>query len=169
MSNIPFKQKMSDKLHEMNAFGQAYQFKLPGNKRKFNTTLGVVLTTIIAIILLYYGAVRMLKLVFRKDSDVKEILQDSYFSADDIFSTDNDGLQFAFGITSFDSNTESIEDPDYGHLSASYLTWGLSEEFGIQHEEIPIRNCTPGELGLGAKEESNFFPIKEKQKHDLVR
>ena len=159
MSNLTFKQKFSDVFHEMDAFGQSYQFKLPGNKKKFKTTLGVVITIIIAIILLYYGTIRLLKLIYRKDSEVSEVYQDSYFSADDVF-TSEDGLQFAFGITSFDANTESIEDPAYGYLTASYVTWGLTGEFGVQYDEIPIRNCTPGELGLGEIEETKFHPIK---------
>ena len=116
---------------------------------------------IIAMLLLYYGVLRLEKLIFRKDSDTREVVQDSYYSSDDVFTTE-DGLQFAFGITSFDGTTEPIDDPDYGHLSATYITWGLVDDYEVDKVDIPIRNCTPEELGLGEPEESKFHPIKEK-------
>ena len=36
----------------------------------------------------------------------------------------------AFGITSYDSNPEPIEDPSYGILKAYYKSWGIKK--GVQ-------------------------------------
>ena len=35
--------------------------------------------------------------------------------------------------------------------------------------EIPIRNCTKDELGLGKEGESKFYPAHEDSLHDLER
>ena len=42
---------------------------------------------------------------------------EGYFSNDFVFSSD-DGLRFAFGITSYDGVEEPIDDPSYGQIIA---------------------------------------------------
>ena len=39
--------------------------------------------------------------------------------------SDKFGFNVAFGLTLFDSSGESIEDPDYGTMTASYREWGF--------------------------------------------
>ena len=58
----------------------------------------------------------------------------------------------AFGITAFDDNQESIEDPTYGHIKAYYKTWGLGETQSEGFEELPSKMCSRAELGLKPKE-----------------
>lgn len=75
-------------------------------------------------------------------------IMDSYFESDHTFK-DTDGLMLAFGITAYDDNQESIEDPRYGRLKAYYKTWGLDDsESGVTFTEIPSSYCTRAELGL---------------------
>ena len=87
---------------------------------------------------------------------------------DGFTSNKEDGMQFAFGITAYDSNTEIIEDPQYGNLKARLHAWG----FGAQGEggggELETHPCTQEELGLSddSENESLFYPIHENSKRD---
>ena len=78
--------------------------------------------------MIYYGTYRAQKLYFRLDSDISMNIENSYYSPDDVFSSELNGMHFAFGISSYDGYSEPIEDLDYGHLSASYLQWGLDAD-----------------------------------------
>ena len=53
-------------------------------------------------------------------------VHDSYFNSTFIFSTD-DGLNFAYGVTTYDDDQEVTEDPDYGVVRAKKVTWGLDD------------------------------------------
>ena len=67
--------------------------------------------------------------------------RDNFFETDYEFKTD-DGLQIAFGITAYDENYESIENPDYGDLKAYYKTWGFEDAPGEVFTEIISKQCT---------------------------
>ena len=62
-------------------------------------------------------------------------LRDSYFNPEQIFPMDIDlidsDFKVAFGFTAYDNNTERIDDPTFGWLRAKYVTWGMSEEAGV--------------------------------------
>ena len=80
------------------------------------------------------------------------------------------GLQYAFGITAYDGNQESIEDPTIGTMKAYYKTWGLSElAADVLFEEIPSRNCTVADFHvLGQSDpESKFFKPHDNTLGDL--
>ena len=58
-------------------------------------------------------------------------------------------MQYAFGITAYDSNPELIEDPSYGVLKAYYKSWGIKKQVkGVDFEELPTRPCTATELHI---------------------
>ena len=71
--------------------------------------------------------------------------KDAHFGPDYVFS---EGLNYAFGITAYDSNREPIEDPSVGVLKAFYKSWGIKEGGGVDFEELPTRNCTDAELHI---------------------
>ena len=76
-------------------------------------------------------------------------------------------MQLAFGITHYDSNQEPIDDLDYGEIVARYQTWGLGQEMGSgMSDPIPIKRCTPAELGL-SDNGSLFFPTNKGSYRDL--
>ena len=54
-----------------------------------------------------------------------ESSRDTYFGDDFIYS---ENMWFAFAITAYDSNQESIEDPSIGTVDAYYKTWGIGEQ-----------------------------------------
>lgn len=76
--------------------------------------------------------------------------RDAYFDEDYVFSN---GLQFAFGITSYDDNRESIEDPSIGTIIAAYKSWGFNEENASNFEQLPMRPCTASELKIGTSQD----------------
>ena len=60
-----------------------------------------------------YGTIMALKLLEFEDTDLMYSARDSFFDSDFVFS---ENLWYAFGITAYDSNQESIEDPSIGTL-----------------------------------------------------
>ena len=58
-------------------------------------------------------------------------------------------MQFAFGITAYDSNQEPIDDPTYGNVVARYASWGLGEGPGTTiSDPIPMKECSDADLGI---------------------
>ena len=76
---------------------------------------------LMAIILIYYTGLNVMKMVLRQEPTISEFVQDSYFTPEDIF-TDEIGLNFAFGISGFtdEDAISPYEEPKYGKLVASY-------------------------------------------------
>lgn len=96
------------------------------------------------------------KLLTFDETDVMISARDSFFDADHIYSRN---LFYAFGITAYDSNPESIDDPTYGEIKPYYKSWGLKEKAGVHFEPLPMRNCTQAELHINNEtdSESKFF------------
>ena len=91
-----------------------------------------------------------------------EIVEEGYFSADTIFTSEEEHFRFAFGITAFDGGKEEEEDAAlYGRMVAKAVTWGLTEvDEGFQEKDLAISPCTAEQLGLEAGKEENslFYP-----------
>ena len=90
-------------------------------------------------ILFLYGALQLQRLHGFDETVVTNSMKDSYYSMDDVFPVDiedmqYDNFQIAFGITAYDGNPESVEDPRYGRMIARYDSWGLGERF----VELPV-------------------------------
>ena len=77
-------------------------------------------------------------LIVYGDTTIIESMEVDHFDTDYII-TSNDGLSFAFGIVSFDADTNV--DPDYGELVARYESWGL-ESSTYENPVIPLKKCT---------------------------
>ena len=79
-------------------------------------------------------------------------------------------MQFAFGVTAYDSNAEPIDDPDYGQVVARYASWGLGGGSGTDVSiKIPTKPCTKELLGIGEEgsNESDFYQPHEASVRDL--
>ena len=76
--------------------------------------------------------------------------QKAHFGHEYVFDFEQ-GLNFAFAFTAYDSETENILDPSYGRITFNRYAWGIREdnEFFVTIEEIPSHTCTEKELGLG--------------------
>lgn len=70
---------------------------------------------------------KCLDLIKFEETEVMVSQRDAFFDSDYIV---RQNLQYAFGITSYDSNPEPIEDPSYGILKAYYKSWGIKK--GVQ-------------------------------------
>ena len=55
----------------------------------------------------------MQRLIIYGETLVTMSVRDAYFDADHVLASE-DGLNFAFGITHYDSNQEAVDDPRYG-------------------------------------------------------
>ena len=66
-------------------------------------------------------------------------------------------FNIAFGLTSYDDNYESIEDPKYAFLKARVTSWSPEVDSTIV-KQIAIHPCTREELGLdGDNPSARFF------------
>ena len=87
-----------------------------------------------------------IKLFEYDETDVMMSSLDSFFESDFVYSTD---LAYAFGLTAYDFEQESIEDPSIGVLRPYYKTWGIKDDSGdIDWELLPTRECTEAELHI---------------------
>lgn len=75
---------------------------------------------------------------------------------------------YAFGITSYDSNQESIEDPSIGVLKPYYKSWGIKGNGGVDFEELPTRKCTEAEFHVNEKSDPNSKFFKPHPNHGSV-
>ena len=94
--------------------------------------------------------------------------RDAYFDYNYKFS---EGLAFAFSITAYDNELESIEDPTIGLIKPYYKSWGLKGTGGVDFEPIPTRPCTAAELHIHGQtsETSKFFKPHQSSVHDLSK
>ena len=77
-------------------------------------------------------------------------------------------MQFAFGVTMYDSNAEPIDDPDYGRVVARYASWGLGGSGTTISMPIPTKPCTKELLGIDEEgSDSVFSPPHEASIRDL--
>lgn len=115
------------------------------------------MTLILVLTCIFYGAMQSIKLLTFDETDVMISARDSYFDSNFEYS---ENLNYAFGITAYDSNPEPIEDPSIGVLKAYYKSWGIKAGIGgVDFEPLPTRQCTNAELHIKNETdpESKFF------------
>ena len=71
----------------------------------------------------------------------------AYYTPDNVF---RKRFMFAFGLTAYDSEQESIEDPSIGVLKPYYKSWGILHPDEDTEELTPLRyhECSRSELRL---------------------
>ena len=151
---------------EKDRFGETFQFKLPGNHKKYGSTLGFGFTIALIIFILIQTYLKFQLVFGYGDSVTFESIKNSYYNSSYVLSS-NDGLQFAFGITAYDSNQEVVEDLDYGEIKARFYGWGLDDVMGPdQGGDLDTHQCSEQELGLEGSN-SLFYPLNKKSKRDI--
>ena len=149
-----FAQFMSEK----DRFGEHFEFKLPGNHKKYGSTLGFCFTVALTILILTQLYLKAMLVVGFGDTLTYRSVEDSYFNSSHVVTSDQ-GLKFAFGITAYDSNQEVIEDLDYGEIKAKFYGWGNDAVMGADElGDLNTHTCTPEELGVEGNN-STFWPI----------
>ena len=68
------------------------------------------------MILIFYALLQYQRLIFYGEPQIMRNVLLSHYSTDDEFTTEDDGIMIAFGLTAYDSNREPIDDPTYGTL-----------------------------------------------------
>ena len=53
--------------------------------------------------------------------------RDSFFTEDDVISTSENGVKFAFALTAYDNQVEYVDESEYAYISAKYAQWGLDD------------------------------------------
>lgn len=87
-----------------------------------------------------------------------------YYFEDDSNFTADDGLMIAAGITAYDGNSASIEDPSIGELNFYIKSWGPRMAFPTI--KLDTHLCTAKDLNNvdGTEEQSYFYKLHEKHK-----
>ena len=78
--------------------------------------------------------------------------RDAFYDPDHVF---DQNMMFAFGLTAYDSEQYSIEDPTIGLLKPYYKSWGILNPDYDGTEFTPLRyhTCSREELRLDEVEE----------------
>ena len=83
---------IAEKVLKLDQFGYAFNFKLPQGRDTYNTGLGAAISILLLMIIVFYGALQMQRLVrFEETVPVTMSATEGYFSNDFVFSSD-DGL-----------------------------------------------------------------------------
>lgn len=125
----------------MDGFGEHFQFMLPHGQHKMTTWCGLFFTVTAIVIILFYAAMNLIKLLEFREPTIMMSVRDSYLDTDFEF-TSEQGLRFAFALTAYDENQEPIEDPSYGQVKAYYKSWGIKDSNNVDFEELPTVYCT---------------------------
>ena len=135
--------------------------KLDDQIRTLPTLAGLISTICVILVVSSYSMIQFEKLVLKEGEDILETTKEDFF--DDTHElTFEDGINFAVGLSSFDTNTEPILDPQYGELVFLKRRWKFSQEEGEledHNEVINTHTCTREELGLDDSENSLFYPM----------
>ena len=102
--------------------------KIGGSKSEVKTILGSFISFSMMATVVIFGALKYSIMSNYGDTHIQKSEMEFYYSDDDIL-TDRLGFNIAFGLTSFESTEESIEDPDYGTTKAIYQAWGLDDQY----------------------------------------
>ena len=105
--------KTKENVIEHDSFATEYKFRLPKGKERLSSIKGCIFTFLLVSSLLFYGSMQSIKLLTFDETDIMISSRDSYFEADEVYSKN---LFYAFGLTSYDSNPEPIEDSTIGTL-----------------------------------------------------
>ena len=120
--------RVGESILQYDAFAEPFRFLLPEGKDAYRSCKGCILTVMLVLALIFYGAMQSIKLLTFGETDIMVSSKDAAFDTHEIFS---ENLMYSFGITAYDSNRESIEDPSIGVLKPYYKSWGLVGDGGV--------------------------------------
>ena len=160
---------------KLDSFADRIQLQLPTGSNRFHTGASKVTTLCMLGIVLTYSIFKFQDSTQNNDARHTHRSVPKHFLDTDVFNADKfEGLQLAFGLATFDSNYDDLtEEPEYGQLKLYNKRWSKDtddpDNIGVLFEEIPMRRCTPEELGMGPlgydDPSAKFYPVNEDQKH----
>ena len=108
----------SENVKKMDFFHQDIEILFENGKNKLQTHCGVVLGLFMIFILIAYGYMNAVIMIEYMDNTIQEPIKNNYFGPDFIYD-ERDGWKVAFGITAYDSSSDSTPfDDSYGTLAA---------------------------------------------------
>ena len=155
-------------IRKADPFSQDLQILFEDGHHRLKTHCGVVLGIIMMTLLALYAWYKGTIMLDYMDNSIQEPTRKDYFDAN--FTYDGrDGMNFAFGLTSYDGDEDEELDPSYGRLVAYQWGW---EDQESQKDEIPSRPCNPDEIDLdGTREDdaTRFFQPSVEFEPDIRR
>ena len=82
-----------------------------------------------------------------------------YFYNDTDLVSDKLGFNIAFGISDFDGSPLTVEDPSYGELIAEYRSWGFSDGWTTEYDQLSRRLCERSDFYLDEDPNSDKIEI----------
>ena len=164
MSEMPeFENSGGNMFRSLDLFSKNFSMRLDNGEDSLRTIGGACCSALVVILTLFFGVMKMHELISRDDVDVLSTVQEKAFGKFDNFTHDN-GLDFAFGFSSFGANPDWELDPSFGELVVEAQSWGVSQNFSSNYdrkEELKTHACSDVELGFkdgqeGAEERRIF-------------
>ena len=91
-----------------------------------------------------------------------------FFYSHDFALTSDEELHFAFAFSDYTNNPDPIDNADYGEIISRINSWGFGDTVSVtQGAELPLKRCSPAELGLEGSDKSKFFPTHKTSLRDL--
>ena len=105
-----------EKLLSFDKFGDGFHFKLPGNRDTHGTITGALLSILMVVTLSFYSITMLEQLILFGGTVVTQSVRDSYYKPSNLFPTEipelhGGNFNLAFGLTAYDGNPKSIDDP----------------------------------------------------------
>ena len=101
--------------------------KLDGEKDNVSTVMGSICSLVLILIVCAYAYIKVDVWYNKKDVDIMSSTQKGHFGEEYVFDYEQ-GLNFAFAFTAYDSETENILDPSYGRITFNRYAWGIRDD-----------------------------------------
>ena len=150
---------LGDKFMIIDNFGEQLFFTIPGDRTRYKSLLGSILTILVAVISLGYALARVSRLFVDSESAIKWIEQDKVY--DNTFEM-NATSGFNIGIALFSQANFTLEvfDQSYGSLKM-YRNQYDSEDFSSTELSLSICDESAFALHSDGDQAGKFFPLQE--------
>ena len=81
-------------------FAQNFQFRLPNGHRKHHSVMGCLMTVILLVAIMSYGAMKSIELVTYDETDIMLSSRGAFFDSDYVHTPEE--MWYAFGLSSYD-------------------------------------------------------------------
>ena len=143
----------------LDIYRRPFQLLLPDGQAQYRTFLGTMLSLLTFFVVVTYAGYKLRDLFEYGQYKVQlRELTDLYDEKEQF--GEKDGLMFAAGLTAYDGSSESVEDPQYGHLVFIYKRWGLNTS--TKNNEIETKGCTEDDLNdnQDSNPDSPFYRLR---------
>ena len=117
-------QNLLDKFIVVDSFGETIELTIPGDRHRYKSLLGTIMTIIILTTIVAYASVKAGELLSDEEANLSRIVQDNYYDDTFVFTAEDNG--FDIGIVLLDkTNYTSGHDTRYGELKVYRNEFGF--------------------------------------------